>query len=169
MQGAFGPGSVTHKLSWLWPGRPPHSNSQVFILACSGSQGPRKPKGISSQKDREKGLALSFPKTVTTGIQSKPIICGWAILHTVRCPLIVPTQVSSVAWRCSLSLGGKPLGWEPPQSFRKQKPQTLSDMSAKRYSISLAQRNEGTEIQDHHTLKKKKNPKCGAGPTGLAA
>lgn len=113
MQGAFGPGPATHKPSWLWPDRLPHGNSQVFILACSGSQDPRKPTGISSQNDREKGLALLFPKTVAIGILSKVIICSWSILHTVRGPLIAFTQVSSVARRCSVAPGGRLLGWQP--------------------------------------------------------
>lgn len=113
MQGAFGSGPATHKPSWLWPDRLPHGNSQVFILACSGSQDPRKPKGISSQNDREKGLALPFPTTVAISILSKVIICSWSILHTVRCPLIAFTQVSSVARRRSVGPGGRPLGWQP--------------------------------------------------------
>lgn len=129
MQGAFGPGPVTHKPSWLWPDRLPHGNSQVFILACSGSQDPRKPKGISSQNDREKELALLFLKTTTIGILSKLIICSWSIPHSVRRPLIAFTQVSSVAPRCSVAPGGKPLGWQP-FSHGKQA-QRLSDMSAK--------------------------------------
>lgn len=110
MQGAFGPGPATHKPSWLWPDRLPHSNSQVFILACSGSQDPRKPKGISSQNDREKGLALLFLKTVAMSILSK--VSSWSILRTVRCPLIAFTQVSSVARRCNVAPGGRPLGWQ---------------------------------------------------------
>lgn len=131
MQGAFGRGLAIHKPSWLWPHRLPHGNSEVFILACSGSQCPKKPTGISSQNDRETGLVLLFLKTVTIGILSKPIICGWSILPTVRCPLIAPTQVSSVAQRCSVAPERKPVGWQPLQSLGKQAPERLSGVSAK--------------------------------------
>jgi hypothetical protein len=130
MQGAFGPGPGTHKPSWLWPDRPPHRNSQVFILACSGSQDPRKPKGISSQNDREKGSALLFFKTVTISILSKLIICSWSTLHTCEmttncfhtsfqcCP-----EVQRGSWRKATGLAALRL-------FGKQA-QRLSDMSAK--------------------------------------
>lgn len=142
MQGAFDPGPATHRSSRLWPDRPPHGNSQVLILACSGGRGPRRTKGISSQNGREKGLALPSLETVTTGIPRKPIICGWTVLHAVRCPLIVPTQASSVAWRCTLVPGvAAPWETEAPDRVGWLQSSTVSpwlrEMKAQRDRITL--------------------------------
>lgn len=103
-------------------------------------------RGISSQNNREKGLTLPFLKRVIAGILRKPITGGWTILHTARCPLMALTQVSSVAWRCSPWRKAHWAG-SPPIIQETEAPDRVTPW----YSVSLAQRNEGTD-QHHRTL-----------------